>query len=152
MKSKILMIVVQVLLLAVAGGATWWFTQGNKPPAVEASDAAAASPASKQPLYYSIEPAFVVNLLESRAVRFLQIQVDLMTRQNDVIPMVEKYLPRIRNDLIMLFAKLNRDSIATEEARLKIQQDALAVINAVLEQEGGRGGIEAVYFSKFVMQ
>ncbi len=152
MKSKVLMIVLQVVLLAVAGGATWWFTQGSKPAVAPDAEAAAAVSVGKQPLYYSIEPAFVVNLLESRAVRFLQIQVDLMTREQGVIPEVEKYLPRIRNDLIMLFAKLDRDSIATEEARLKIQQDALAAVNTVLEQEGGRGGIEAVYFSKFVMQ
>lgn len=151
MKKKVILIAVQVVLLAIAGGATWWFTKGSAPaPLDEQAQTEAAKP--KQPIYLSIEPAFVVNLQDSRATRFVQIQVDLMSRDEEVLQKVQMYLPRVRNDLIMLFSRLTKESISTEEARLKIQQDALDTVNTVLQQESGKAGIEAVYFSKFVMQ
>lgn len=151
MKFKIILIVAQIVLLAAVAGGVWWFTKPD-PVLVEGEEAAAAEQALKEPIYYSIDPSFVVNLMDSRSIRFVQIQVDLMTRDEEVAELLEKYLPRIRNDLIMQFSKLNREAIEGEAARIKIQQEALNTVNAVLKAEAGRGGVEAVYFSKFVMQ
>lgn len=151
MKSKIILILVQVVLLGVAGGATWWFTKGSAPAPVD-GEVVEEAPKAKQPIYFSIEPAFVVNLQDTRSTRFVQIKVDLMSREQEVLDRVEMYLPRVRNDLIMLFSRLDREAISTEESRLKLQQDTLDTVNTVLKDEAGKAGIEAVYFSKFVVQ
>lgn len=155
MKSKIIMIAIQIVLLGIAGGATWWFTKSSAPPVATEAGAAgttAVAPATKPPVYFSIDPSFTVNLVDARGMRFLQVNVDVMSRDEEVISKVEAYLPRVRNDLIMLFTKLSKDDVNTEASRLKIQADALAVINKVLKDESGKAGVEAVYFSKFVMQ
>ena len=93
-----------------------------------------------------------MNLQNERGIRFLMIEIDLMTRKDDVFSKVEQYEPRIRNDLLMLFSKLDREAIATAEQRQKLQNEALATINGVLKAESGKPGVEAVYFTKFVVQ
>lgn len=85
-------------------------------------------------------------------MRFLMIEIELMSRRDDTFSRVEQYEPRIRNDLLLFLSKLDREAIATVEQRQKIQEEAMAVINDVLKTESGKGGIDAVYFTKFVVQ
>ncbi|WP_320837656.1 flagellar basal body-associated FliL family protein [Zhongshania sp.] len=154
MKSKIILIVgVLVLLLAAVGG-TWWFMKSTAPPmpAADGEAAVAAVSALKAPEYYSLSPSFVVNLQNERSMRFLMIEIELMSRRDDTFSRVEQYEPRIRNDLLLFLSKLDREAIATVEQRQKIQEEAMAVINDVLKTESGKGGIDAVYFTKFVVQ
>lgn len=163
-KTLIIVIVAVLLLLAAAVGATLFFTgafsgHAAAAPAAATSAAdphAAAAPAAGAhgtgPIYLPIEPAFVVNIEDGALVRFLQIQTNLMSHDQTVIDSVDKYLPRINNDLILLFSAVKMDEIRTVEGRQHLQQQALDTVNKVLVAETGRGGIEAVYFTKLVVQ
>mgnify|MGYP003647877481 CR=1 FL=1 len=155
MNKKIIMIAVQVLVLAGAVGGTWFFMSDPAPEPVagdEASAEAAAASQKKEPEYYSLSPSFVVNLQGERNIRFLMIEIELMSRRDDVFSRIEQYEPRIRNDLLMLFSNLDREAVATVEQRQNLQEQALVTINGVLNSESGKGGVEAVYFTKFVIQ
>jgi flagellar FliL protein len=158
MKSKIILIVAAVGVLLIAVGATWWLTKAPAPKVmpVEGGEVVAPTPAPasamKTPEYYSLSPNFVVNLQGERGSRFLMVEMELMSRRDDTFSGVEQYEPRIRNDLLMLLSNLDREAIVTVEQRQKIQTDALEVINSVLKEESGKGGVDAVYFSKFVVQ
>ncbi|MFT5888950.1 MAG: flagellar FliL protein [Zhongshania sp.] len=158
MKSKIILIVAAVGVLLIAVGTTWWLTKAAAPEVIPVegaevvAPAPAAAPAMKTPEYYSLAPNFVVNLQGERGSRFLMVEIELMSRRDDTFSGVEQYEPRIRNDLLMLLSNLDREAIVTVEQRQKIQTDALEVINSVLKEESGKGGVDAVYFSKFVVQ
>jgi flagellar FliL protein len=154
MKSKIILIVAAVGVLLIAVAATWWLTKAAAPAVMpgEGDEVVAGAPVMNAPEYYSLSPNFVVNLQGERSSRFLMVEMELMSRRDDTFSGVEQYAPRIRNDLLMLLSKLDRDSIATVEQRQKVQADALEVINSVLKEESGKGGVDAVYFSKFVVQ
>lgn len=157
MNKKIIMIAVQVVVLIAAVGGTWFFMHEPEPEPVAAVGAdgkpvGEAASTKKEPEYYSLSPSFVVNLQNERGIRFLMVEIDLMSRKDDVFSRIEQYEPRIRNDLLMLFSKLDRDAIATAEQRQGLQTEALAAINEVLKAESGKGGVEAVYFTKFVIQ
>lgn len=80
------------------------------------------------------------------------VEIELMSRRDDAFSRVEQYEPRIRNDLLMLFSKLDRAAITTPEQRQTLQDEALLTINAVLTEESGKAGVDAVYFTKFVIQ
>ena len=155
MKSKIILIVgVLVLLLAAVGG-TWFFMKSTAPAmpmSVDGEMVEAAAPAMKAPEYYSLSPSFVVNLQNERGMRFLMIEIELMSRRDDTFSRVEQYEPRIRNDMLLFLSKLDREMIATIEQRQQIQVEAMDVINKVLIEESGKGGVDAVYFTKFVVQ
>lgn len=157
MKKKIIMIAIQVVVLMAAVGGTWFFMHEPEPEPVAAVDADGnpvdeKASDKKDPEYYSLSPSFVVNLQNERGIRFLMVEIDLMSRKDDVFSRIEQYEPRIRNDLLMLFSKLDREAIATAEQRQGLQSEALTTINGALLSESGKGGVEAVYFTKFVIQ
>ncbi len=156
MSKKVILLVI-VGLLAVAGtmAGTLFLAKEFliKPQAAHPVAAAPApAPVSKDPVYQSIEPAFVVNILDGNRYRYLQVQVDVMTRDATVMPRFEKYLPRIKGELNMLFSAITSEQAHTSEGRIDLQKSTLDAINRILTEESGKGGIEAVYFSKFVVQ
>ncbi|NGY06911.1 flagellar basal body-associated FliL family protein [Solimonas terrae] len=103
------------------------------------------------PNYVPLDPAFVVNL-EADDTRFLQVQVQLMTRDAHAVDTLKLHEPLIRNALLMLFSQQHPADVATLAGKEKLQADALAEIQRILTQETGKPQIEAVYFTSFVMQ
>lgn len=151
-KQFIILILVQSILLVGAVGGVWFVGQSHDSDTAGGEMDENGRVALADPIYYPIEEPFVVNVPDGRSVRFLQIQIELMTREEGVIPLVEQFLPRIRNDLILLFSSITKESVTIESDRLGIQSKALDTVNAVLMAEAGKAGVEAVYFTKFVMQ
>ena len=71
-----LWILIVLIVIAMGGAGAWWFVQ-NRAPAASATPAAASV---KPARYYALEPAFVVNLADEDSVRYLQADVQVMTR------------------------------------------------------------------------
>ena len=66
---------------------------------------------------------------------------------------MDKLSIRIRNDLILTFGAMSMDDIRQTEGKTSLQEKARVTINTVLAEEGEiEDGIEAVYFTKFVVQ
>ena len=103
-------------------------------------------------VYVSLDPPFVVNLTGGGSARFLQVTVDVMTRDPNMEELVKIHMPAIRNNLVMLFSSQTAESISTLEGKEHLRSEALKVVQEVLENETGDPGIEAVYFTSFVMQ
>ena len=82
----------------------------------------------------------------------MQVDIEVMSRQDGVISRVDDYQVIIRHELIMMFSSLTKEQINSVEGRQQIQKKVVDVINSVLEKETGKGGVEDVYFTKFVMQ
>lgn len=127
------------------------------PPATSAGAAVghAAAPApvaTVEATYKTIDPAFVVNIQDGPRFRFLQVEVDVMTRDTTAFARLDKVMPRVKSELTMLFGSLQRENVQTVEGQKALQAKALEVINAVLKEETGKEGIAAVYFTKFVVQ
>lgn len=148
-----LILVILVVLLAGGGGAAWYFMSKAK-----ADEAAAAKDAERAPkvlapaVYLALDPAFVVNLEDPIAPRYLQAEVQLMTRDALVLDTIKLHVPRIRNALLMLFGQQKPDALVSREGKEKLQLAALAEVQKVLQVETGKPLVEAVYFTSFVMQ
>ncbi len=111
----------------------------------DAGDAAA-------PIYYKLDPTFVVNYQAQDDLRFLQVTVEVMARDEKIIALVEQHMPVIRNNLIVLFSSQDFTTISTRVGKERLRAQVLAEVQKVLKEETGRPGIEAVYFTSFVMQ
>ena len=86
-------------------------------------------------------------------MRFLQITVQVMTRDPLTADLVRHNDPVVRNDLLLLFANQRYEQIATREGKERLRDEALAAVRRVVESSGGRPElVEAVYFTSFVMQ
>lgn len=153
-----------VLSSALASGGTWFLTHKQHSAAAKAeaeaapaADQAAADGADKagplQPaLYLDLTPAFVVNLADEDAMRFLQVEVQLMARDPKAIDAVKDHMPRIRNTLMLLFSQQHAHDIASRQAKEALQKQALDEVQKALQEENAAAAIEAVYFTSFVMQ
>jgi flagellar FliL protein len=107
---------------------------------------------NKPAIYLPIDPAFVVNFASQGKARFLQITVEVMTRDETVPDKVKLHMPVIRNNLMLLFSDQSYDSVSTLEGKETLRESALEVVQQILEEETGDPGVEAVYFTSFVMQ
>lgn len=154
-----------VISTAASAGISWFLSQqsqaamlaamtkGGEGAEAGATEAAAGHDTSKAPpLYQTMEPSFVVNLDEADHARFLQVQVEVMARESEALEAVGRYNPRIRNALLMLFSQQHVAELGSREGKEKLQASVLAEIQNVLRDETGHPGVEAVYFTSFVMQ
>ena len=147
-KRKLIIIISAVAVLAAAGGA-WFMLGAHKSHQTPQAEAAPHGP----PVYVALDPPFVVNFEAQQLVRFLQVTVQLMSRDPQTVELLHANDPAIRNDLLMLFGNQRYDVIATREGKETLRKQALDVARHVVEQAGGKADrVEAVYFTSFVMQ
>lgn len=155
-KVKLIIIFSLVGLLVIGGaiGATLFFT-GAFSGGDETEEAAAEKKdaAPKPAQYLPLDPPFVVNFEDQQQIRFLQIAVEVMARDPAVIEAVQAHKPAIRNNLVILFSSQDAAAVGTREGKEQLRTATLAEINQIIRKEtGSKTGLEAVYFTSFVMQ
>lgn len=156
---KGLILGILVVLLAGGGGGSAWFLLSKskskaEPVEGEAAekDAHGAGEVPAPAAYLALDPAFVVNLEDPVAPRYLQAEVQLMARDAHALDVAKLHVPRIRNALLMLFGQQKPADLVSREGKEKLQLAALAEVQKVMKIETGKPVIEAVYFTSFVMQ
>lgn len=148
---KMMIIIGVAVLLAAVGGALF-LTHALGHPAKKAHAVADSKPVGP-PLYLALDPPFVVNFQADQLVRFLQVAVEVMSRDQKTLDLLKTNDPVVRNDLLILFGNQKYTVLATPEGKEGLRADALAAIRKVVAQSGGDPKrVEAVYFTSFVMQ
>ncbi|MEP7187370.1 MAG: flagellar basal body-associated FliL family protein, partial [Rhodanobacter sp.] len=150
-RGRLLMIGAVVLLL-IAGAAGYAFTRGHAGVADKASKVAAKHTESKEVLYLPLEPAFVVNLRDEDSLRYLQVGITLMTHDSAAIDAVKSADPVIRDALLALFSSQEYSAMIDPAKRTQLQAKALAAVQKVVHARIGSDGIDALYFTSFVIQ
>lgn len=104
-------------------------------------------------LYHAFEEPFIVNFKERGRTRFLQVSIQVMTREADILVALETHLPLIRNNLLLLLSSQKSEEFHTPEGRESLRQAALLEVQKILEEQTGeRETIEGLYFTSFVTQ
>jgi flagellar FliL protein len=106
---------------------------------------------SKTALYYAIDPPLVVNFEDGSVVRFLQITMEIMAHDQKAIDSLQRNLPVIRNNLLLLMSNRNYQSLMSREGKEKLRGEALAEVRAVQTKQGG-GDVDDLLFTSFVVQ
>jgi flagellar FliL protein len=137
LKKIILFVLLPILLLG--GGAFVYlaFFDDSSPAKVE-HHAKALMP---------LEP-FLVNLADKDARRYLKVKIDLEVDNEKAAKELEKFMPRIRDQLIFLLSSKSYPDIATPEGKHQLKKDILARLHAI---PAGKK-ISAAYFTEFVAQ
>ena len=160
---KIILLVNAVLvLIGIAVGVTIFMMSGNDEKnttqtdtevlegevAIEADDPKSGG----TPIYIPLNPAFVVNFENQELVSFLQVYIQVMTYDSRVENALKTHMPVVRNELLLLLGGKQYHEINTREGKRKLSQEAIKEIRRVLDEAGAPSGIEALYFTSFVMQ
>ncbi|GAB3748388.1 flagellar basal body-associated FliL family protein [Lysobacter olei] len=142
-----------VLVLAGggAGGYVWW--QQAQAVAAASTGKGKAKPASKSPaLYHALEPSFVVNLSDVDAVRYMQADVQMMTRDPATLAAIQQHSPALRNRLLLLFSQQSAVQLRQRSAKERLQEQALEETRLLLRREQAPAKVDAVFFTSLVTQ
>lgn len=152
-KNKLLFLILGGLGIASVAGTALFMTGvlGHKTPDPEQS-AEAQAPVKKTPIYYPLEKPVTVNFETESGLRFLQVELEVMTYDPVVIENVKMHMPVIRHQLIEILSSENYGNLVTADGKTKIQQTILNKMNDILKDRTGKAGIEDVYFTNFVIQ
>lgn len=158
-KKILLLAALAVVLIGVSVGGTLLIVKLFADPDAEAAEAEAVSsesatqePPKKPAIYYPMQPVFVVNFMTGGRQRFMQLELNLMLRDQSIIPALELHMPAIRNNLVMLFSGQIYEDMQTAEGKELLRLEATLNVQQTLEREIGQPGIEQVLFTNFVMQ
>lgn len=158
-KKIVLLAMVGLLVIGGGAGAALYFGGFLGQPAdaalaqTEDGDVTSNSVASNEPpTYLSLDPPFIVNFGDETMLRYLQVGVAVMARDQKIIQQVTNNLPHIRNNLIMLFGNQDQKALNSTEGKETLRRQTLEEIQSILQKEIGKPGVEDVYFTSFVMQ
>lgn len=155
--KKIIIAAVALLLLAIAAGAYFLLRGSDAGPADATAESAGSGQAqeaperAEDPLYLALSPAFVVNFEHDGGVRYLQIELQAMSYEQEVLDKVAANMPAVRNKLILLFSSQNYESLNTLEGKEALRRQALESINTLLRFDGEHS-VEELFFTGFVVQ
>ena len=160
-KKILIVVVASLLVVGLSVGVTLYFTgafDGEKETAEsDAKDKEkvkkkAEKQEKKPPIYLALTPEFIVNFEDQSQASFLQIEIQIMGRDSKEIKSVEEHMPVVRNNILLLLGNQKYEEVRTREGKNKLRADILSSIRQVLKKETGKPGIEAVYFTSFLMQ
>ncbi|SBS26441.1 flagellar basal body-associated protein FliL [Marinomonas spartinae] len=158
-KKLIIIIALAVVLLGGGGAAAYFFFFSGSDEAASAeadggaSSAEAAAELSKQPsIYLKFDEPFVLDFVVDGQQRYLQLTMTVKSKDQSQIDALKLNMPLIRNSLVLLFSSQSFNDLKTMEGKLALKKSALEAINKLLKQQTGKGGIDAVLFTSFVMQ
>lgn len=170
--SKIIIMIVAVLLLIGGSiGGTLYFSgalEKTDEDEVEKKPLAEISPA----LYLKLEPEFIVNFSGEQEVSYIQLEIQLMAREQLHLDQAVQNMPAIRHQILLILSGQKYSELRTPVGKDKLRADILSKVQEILghdlEVPGAKSkehktkqdkpivpispGIEAVYFTMFIMQ
>lgn len=156
--SLLMIIIAAIVAAGLAGGGVYFMTSKKGDHAVAGEKAKDGKKEdSKKPklpaVYVKLDPPFVSNFENRGSMRFLQVSVEVMTRDPGVAELIRQHDPMIRNDLLLLLSGQTYETISTVEGKEKLRAAALDAVRKIIAGEGGDAKkIEQLYFTSFVMQ
>ena len=148
-KGKWITIIIAVVLVVAGAGAGAFLG-----PFFHSSPAAAAGKKDTKPAKEAVKgPPLYAAFEADQAVRFLQITVQVMSRDQPTLDLLKANDPVVRNDLLLLFGNQKYATISTSAGKEKLRADSLDTVRKVVAGAGGKPElVEAIYFTSFVMQ
>ena len=171
--TTILLIVLIVLVLVMGGVGAWLFLGSD-----DGGDSSGSAKQEEKVLgpikYLTLVPEFVVNFGPGSKVRYLQVDLQIATRDEAALETVSTYRPVLRNDILIVLSSVNFEDLRERSGKEALQKKLLNTINKVVasaghaapdgehkevkddghatEGEAVAGPIENVYFTSFIMQ
>jgi flagellar FliL protein len=107
------------------------------------------------PVYLAFDPPLVVSFQEQATMRFLQVTVEVMARDEESISAVQVHMPVIRNNLLNALSGKSLSELTSREGKEALRLACLAEVQRILSANTGKDSkvrIEDLYFTSFVVQ
>lgn len=118
---------------------------------VEPQLMATPNPTRLDTLYYEMARPLTANLTASRKV--MQVTVAIMTHYDQmVVNNIQKHELSIRSAMLTVLSNTPEEDLLRPNFREELGEKLRITINSVLEEFEDFGGVEAVFFSEFLVQ
>lgn len=107
------------------------------------------------PVYLALDPPLVVSFNEQNTMRFLQVTVEVMARDEESINAAKLHMPVIRNNLLNALSGRGLADLTSREGKESLRKECLAEIQRVLKANAtkdSKASVEDLYFTSFVVQ
>ncbi len=151
-KRLIIYIAIALLVLALGGGAAAFFLLKGEPAEETAADSKTSKTVAVKPAHYLALDKLVVNFGQGAPVRFLQVNLQVMSHDPAALKAMETHMPAIRNDILLLLGGQKYEVVSTPEGKEQLRGLILEKIQLILDTYEKERKVEAVYFTEFVMQ
>ena len=150
--KKILIVGAAVVVLAGGGASAYFFTGlGDTAAEGEAGDpdtiAEEVVEEEKEALFHTLPP-LVVSSQYNGSLRYLQVKLSILTRDEEILEKLRTNTPLIQNSLIMLLDTFEFGELDSTEGKETLRAQAEEEVRALIKDEG----VESVLFTGFVIQ
>lgn len=118
----------------------------------KADEKAGAKEAVKPAFYVELDPPLVVNFDDQQSVRFLQVSMQVLVREEHAGETVKLHSPVIRNNLLQVLNGRDYHELMTRDGKEKLRQECLKEVQKILTKMAGAPIAEDLYFTSFVVQ
>jgi flagellar FliL protein len=109
-------------------------------------------PVKAPPQYLAFDPPLVASIDDRGTIRFLQVTVEVMARDEKIIADAKTHMPVLRNNLLMMLGGQTITSLTNREEKEKLRKQALTEVQKIMKANTGATGVEDLYFTSFVVQ
>ncbi len=147
--KKLIIIIIAVVILLAGGGGAFFFMKGDAPEGEHVEEESAV-PVEK--LYFEMSKPIVVDFPKGSTAKHGRITVSMLAEGAETIDVLKKNEPMIQNNLLMLIGAQDSSALNTRDGKDVLRKAMLEDINAVLKKMAGKGQVEELFFTSFVMQ
>jgi flagellar FliL protein len=151
-KKLIIIILAAVILLAAGGGVTFFLMKGDSSSGEETEHAEEGAEAPVEKLYFDMGKPIIVDFPKGGTVQHGRINISMLVEGAETIEVLKKNEPMIRNNLLMLIGAQDATNLNTREGKENLRTAMLESVTAVLEKMEGKGQVDEIFFTSFVMQ
>ena len=144
--KKILIIGIPVLILALAAGA-YFLGFFSADEALVDGEEDLSSEAARPPHFHKLPPLVVSSTYNGR-LRYLQVTLSVLTRDEDTLEQLKLNTPVIQNALIILLGSYDFAALESQEGKEELRKTSESEIVGLFPNEE----IESVLFTGFVIQ
>ncbi len=102
--------------------------------------------------YFEIATPFVVNIQDETAMRFLQVNAQLVLSHPELKAQITKNLPAIQNVMMLVLSEQSVKEIRTLQGKQKLRDKTLKEVQEFLQKEIGDTAVTEILFTGFIIQ
>ncbi|PSJ18662.1 flagellar basal body-associated protein FliL [Nitrosomonas supralitoralis] len=147
-KGLIIIILIAILALGAGAGGTWYFMQMSGD-----EDGENEKPKAKaKPTTFIELEIFTVNLQPEENNQYLQVGLTVKARETEVVQVIAKQMPLIRNHILMLLSSKKATDISSIAGKQQLSQQIADEIRQSIDSEDHQEDVREVLFTSFVIQ
>lgn len=102
--------------------------------------------------YVDLQPEFVLNYGRDGRVRFLRLEINLVTGGAEGASVLNYHAPALRHIVVLNVTEAERETINSSEGRERLRREIRDEMRALLRHETGEPHVERVLFSNLIVQ